>query len=140
WGALEAYRRHPWAVRIPIAGPPRTPNQVRWLEDALAVLHGTPLDETQKMSIVLLLSGYVRNDASLNADLSAAAQSSGTSIGDRMSAYSRELRQFTTADEFPHLHEVLDARVLDHADPPDEEFTFGLERILDGIEALVRAR
>jgi hypothetical protein len=26
------------------------------------------------------------------------------------------------------------------ADHPDHEFVFGLERILDGIEALVRAR
>lgn len=137
WGALAAYRRHPWGVRVPIAGPPRTPNQIRWLEDALAVLHGTPLTETQKMSIVLLISGYVRNDASLNADLSAAAQSTGTSIEARMSGYSRELRRFTTAADFPHVHAVLDAGVLDHADPPDDEFTFGLERILDGIEALI---
>jgi len=27
--------------------------------------------------------------------------------------------------------------VFDRADPPEKEFSFGLERILDGIEALV---
>ena len=125
-------------MRVPIAGPPRTPNQIRWLEDALAALHETPLTETQKMSIVLLVSGYVRNDASLNADLSAATLTTGASLEDRMAAYSGQLRRFTTAADFPHLHAVLDARVLDHADPPDDEFTFGLQRILDGIEVLVR--
>jgi PAS domain S-box-containing protein len=40
----------------------------------------------------------------------------------------------------PALHAVLDAGVFDHADPPDDEFAFGLERILDGIETLVRVR
>jgi hypothetical protein len=31
------------------------------------------------------------------------------------------------------------ARILDEPDDFDAEFTFGLERVLDGIEALVRA-
>jgi hypothetical protein len=30
--------------------------------------------------------------------------------------------------------------VFDTADDPDDEFTFGLERLLDGIEALLRTR
>jgi hypothetical protein len=30
--------------------------------------------------------------------------------------------------------------VFDVHDDPDDEFTFGLERILDGIEALVHTR
>jgi hypothetical protein len=30
--------------------------------------------------------------------------------------------------------------VFDKHDDPDDEFTFGLERILDGVGALVRAR
>jgi hypothetical protein len=34
----------------------------------------------------------------------------------------------------------MDAGVFDRADPPDEELAFGLDRILDGVEALVRRR
>jgi hypothetical protein len=26
------YRRHPWVLRIPISGPPVTPNAIAWLE------------------------------------------------------------------------------------------------------------
>jgi hypothetical protein len=33
---------------------------------------------------------------------------------------------------------VLDAGVFDHPDHPDDEFVFGIERILDGVAALVR--
>ena len=38
------------------------------------------------------------------------------------------------------MRAVLDAGVLDQADGPDDEFLFGLERVLDGIDVLVRAR
>jgi hypothetical protein len=31
----------------------------------------------------------------------------------------------------------LAAGVFDNADPPENEFSFGLERILDGVEALI---
>jgi hypothetical protein len=34
---------------------------------------------------------------------------------------------------------VLAAGVFDTADPPETEFSVGLERILDGIEALICA-
>ena len=36
WTYHDALRRHPWVLRIPISGPPVTPNQVAWLEDGLA--------------------------------------------------------------------------------------------------------
>jgi hypothetical protein len=57
-----------------------------------------------------------------------------------MRGYSDTLRRLTHPDSFPALHAVLDAGVFDHAEPPDDEFAFGLERILDGIETLIRAR
>jgi hypothetical protein len=57
-----------------------------------------------------------------------------------MRRYGQTLRRLTGPDRFPALHTLLDAGVFDRADPPDEEFAFGLERLLDGIEALVRAR
>ena len=59
---------------------------------------------------------------------------------DAMRGYRDTLRGLTDADRFPALHALLDAGVFDRADPPDDEFAFGLERILDGVEALIRAR
>jgi hypothetical protein len=57
-----------------------------------------------------------------------------------MRGYSDTLRALADAERFPALREILDAGVFDRADPPDEEFRFGLERILDGIEALIVSR
>jgi AcrR family transcriptional regulator len=137
WTYHDALRRHPWVLRVPIGGPPVTPNQVRWLEDGLAALGETRLTEPEKLSVVLLVSGFVRNEATLAADIAAAAAQTGAEI---MPMWGALLLQLTDAERFPALHAVLAARVFDRADPPEQEFAFGLERILDGVEALISSR
>lgn len=133
WSQHERMRRHAWAVRVPIAGPPTTPNQVAWMESVLWALRDTGLAEDEKASVLLLLSGYVRNEATLAAELMAA----GFISDEQMMGYSRLLATLTDSDRFPALHALLEAGVFDRADPPEKEFGFGLERILDGIEALI---
>ena len=133
WGYHERLSAHPWAVRVPITGPPSTPNQVAWMERALWCLRATGLSEEDKASVLLLLSGYVRNDATLTVELTAA----GFISDETMLGYSRRLATLTDPDRFPALHALLGAGVFDRADPPEKEFGFGLDRILDGIEALI---
>jgi AcrR family transcriptional regulator len=135
WGYHARLREHPWGLRVPISGPPITPNQVAWLEDGLWSLRDTGLSEEDKASVVLVISGYVRSEGTLTADLSAA----NPSPGDVMSGYPQLLAALTDARRFPAIHAVLAAGVFDTADHPDKEFAFGLERILDGIDALIRA-
>ncbi len=84
------YRRNPWVLRIPISGPPVTPNAIAWLERGLDCLRDTGLREDEKLSVILLLTGYVRNQATLEADI-AAAQAAGTARADAemMASYGR---------------------------------------------------
>ena len=70
------YRRNPWVLRIPISGPPVTPNAMAWLERGLDCLRDTGLQEDEKLSAMLLLTGFVRGQAALQADI-AAAQAAG---------------------------------------------------------------
>jgi AcrR family transcriptional regulator len=143
WAELGVYRRHPWVLRVPISGPPATPNQVVWLERGLRCLRDTGLAEGEKLSVMLLLTGFVRNWGRLEADLAVAAAAAGVSEQAAMSGYGRLLARLTDKERFPALHAVIEAGVLDEPDgpeDPDAEFVFGLERVLDGIEALVRAR
>jgi hypothetical protein len=97
-------------------------------------MHDTGLGEDEKASVLLLLSGYVRNDATLTVELTA----SGFISDEAMLGYSRRLATLTDPERFPAIHALLKAGVFDRADPPEKEFSFGLERILDGIEALIR--
>ena len=57
-----------------------------------------------------------------------------------MRGYVDTLRGVVDGERFPALQAVIDAGVFDRADPPDEELAFGLDRILDGVEVLVRRR
>jgi AcrR family transcriptional regulator len=140
WGSVQAMRAHPWSVHVPITGPPLGPNATGWFEDALRSLRGTALAEAEKASIVMMLSGYVRNHVLVMGEVQAHFLNAAATPHDAMRAYSATLRRLTDTERFPALHVLLDAGVFDQADPPDEEFTFGLERILDGIDALMRAR
>jgi AcrR family transcriptional regulator len=134
---MEAMWRHPWAVEAPVAGPPLAPHAVAWFEDALAALDGTGLTPAEKPSVVLMLSGYVTNHVTVMRQVAQSFLAEGDAA---MRGYADTLRALTDAERFPALHAVLDAGVFDRADPPDQEFAFGLERILDGIEALIRTR
>jgi AcrR family transcriptional regulator len=140
WAYHDVLREHPWIVRIPITSPPPLPNQVAWMEDCLHSMRATALAEGEKASVLLLLSGFVRNEAILTADLEANFLARAASPDAAMSGYSSLLRRLTDAERFPSLHTVLDAGVFDVADDPNDEFRFGLERILDGVQALVSRR
>ena len=132
--------RNLWMLRIPISTPPITPHSVAWMERGLVCLRGTGLDEGEKLRIILLVSGFVRNEATLTADVEAAARASGRTADETMASYSRLLAKLTDPHRFPAVTAALASGALDRADDPDEEFTFGLERVLDGIEVLVEAR
>jgi AcrR family transcriptional regulator len=137
WTYHDALRRHPWVLRVPIGGPPVTPNQVRWLEDGLAALRDTGLPESEKLSVILLVSGFVRNEATLAADIAAAAAASGAEI---MPGWAQLLERVTDAERFPALHAALGSEAFARDDDPDDEFVFGLGRVLDGVEVLIEAR
>jgi AcrR family transcriptional regulator len=140
WAMRAAYQRHPWAVRIPISGLPIMPNEVAWFEQGLAGLHDSGLAEAEKASVIMLVSGYVRNLTATEADIQAAIRASGTTPDAWMSAYPRMLAKLADPGRFPALAKFIASGVFDVHDDPDDEFTFGLERILDGIDALVRTR
>jgi AcrR family transcriptional regulator len=137
WAELATMRASIWAVPMPISGPPATPNQVAWMEQGLRCMRGTGLTEGQKMSVILLLSGYVRSQAMLEAQLSEAIRTAGITDQQMMLDYNRILATVIDPQRFPELTAVVESGVMGKADPPDEEFTFGLQRILDGIGTLV---
>src|SRR5579859_1520904 len=139
WALRDGARRHPWVVRIPLNSLPIMPNEVAWFENALACMAGTGLTEARKASVIMLLAGYVRNLATTEADIAAAIQASGLSPAEWMSSYPRMLGQLTDAQRFPALTAFIAAGVFDAEDGPDDEFIFGLDRILDGVEVLVGA-
>jgi AcrR family transcriptional regulator len=139
WALRAGARRHPWVVRIPLSGLPIMPNEVAWFENALACLAGTGLSEARKASVIMLLAGYVRNLATTEADIGAAIRASGLAPSQWMASYPRMLAELTDPLRFPALTRFIAAGVFEVDDGPDDEFIFGLDRILDGVAVLIEA-
>jgi AcrR family transcriptional regulator len=133
--ARERYGHHPWVLKVPITAPPLGPNNVAWMEAALDAMAGIPLSEPDKVSTLLLITGFVRNEATLSADIAAGRRAGAPSL-----AYGAILSRLTDADRFPAVHRAIASGTLDDddADDFDADFDYGLERILDGIDALIR--
>lgn len=135
---LAVLRRHRWVVRVPISGPPVTPNQVRWLEHGLSGLSSTRLSGDEKLAVLLLLNGFVRNQAMLEADL--AAIEAGNAAMQGMAGYGRVLSELIDVERLPAIAALIRDAALGEAGGRHDDFEFGLERILDGVEALIARR
>jgi AcrR family transcriptional regulator len=140
WTYREALGRSPWTLRVTISEPPNTPRQIAWFEHGLTSLHGTGLTENEKVSVIMLLSGYVRNTEAMYHGIAEALAAADSNADQMMSSYSDVLRQVIDPVRFPSVAFALQEGVFDQPDSVEGEFGFGLERILDGIDVLVRVR
>jgi AcrR family transcriptional regulator len=139
WAETAAYRRHPWALRVPIAGLPALPNQVAWMDHGLQCLAGTGISEDAKLSTILLISNLVRGYGAMEQDLAVAFRAADGDADEMMASFGRTVSLFADPERFPALSEALASGALNQADPPEQEFVFGLERVLDGIDVLITA-
>jgi hypothetical protein len=108
-----------------------TPNLLGWAEAILKVLTGAGLSPAESLSCALLLDGYARRIASARRDV---RDSTTTSV--QPAAVARFLE--------PRLHElgysILAALMAGNQytdEVHDADVTFGLDRILDGIDVLI---
>jgi AcrR family transcriptional regulator len=135
----EAMLRSPWVVHLPVSGPPITPHQIAWLEQALRFFGDTKLTEDEKLSSVLLVSGYAWRSTTLAIDMMNADGPDGK--WPRILAnYGQILTRVTEPSKFPALRAMIASGAFDRPGDFADEFTFGLDRILDGIGILIRER
>jgi AcrR family transcriptional regulator len=134
---IGAFRDHPWFGDIPISGVPITPNNLKIVDWALRSTRNLPLSQYEKMAIVLLLSGYARWCGMIQRDMDRALQSGASPGAFSGVDYTAALKQLVTPERFPDLHPVVMSGAYTEENEDEErvnDFDFGLERILDGIE------
>lgn len=123
-GNLVVFHEHSWMLSV--VGGQRTlgPNEMAWAEAAVAAMSGLALTAKAKLDTLSLVNGYVRGAAQLSAP-----QGVGPVIDIEAMA--------SRWEEYPAFKAAITDE--DVRDPRSEEtFEFGLERVLDGIEQLVR--
>ena len=124
---LDGYIRHPWTLAATVGPRPIGPREVGWTEAALAALAGTPLTRAERLDAIVVLVGHARMLAQQAASRHPEAQLNA--------AFARVVGE--RRDRYPELAAALRESGPDNQ---DQAFEFGLARILDGIEALVRPR
>jgi len=130
------YAEHPWMLDIPITGTGVTPNNLAWLDAALAVLEPLPFDDDRKLSVVLALLAQGRFEGTVLRGYRTAAADAGGTIDDVGSRDNALMAQLVTAAEFPHVHAAFVAGAFAGDDQAAEDpFGFGFSRVLDGVEA-----
>ena len=131
------YLEHPWILSLPITGAPITPSSSAWLDAALAVLDGTPLNDVERLATALSVMGQSRWYGIVLAGYAEQARLTGLPPEGVSAREAALFDRVITAEEFPALRHAIDAGVFtDEANP----FRFGLQRILDGVAAYIEAR
>ncbi|MGI9823241.1 TetR/AcrR family transcriptional regulator C-terminal domain-containing protein [Agromyces sp. Marseille-Q5079] len=143
-GIRSGYAEHPWLVDIPVSGAPITPNALAIVDWFLREVRELPLSDGEKMSALLMFTSYARATSAQDRDIARAAAASDPAevTGERTFA---TLMEFVTPERFPHLAPLfLGGGYVEQAhegEPPgpstDEDFAFGLQRMLDGIATYV---
>jgi AcrR family transcriptional regulator len=126
WASLTyaGFQQHPWFIGV-VLGRLMGPNQLGWLEVAVAAMADTPLPAQERVWAVLTVNGHVRSLAPFVPPAPGALP-----VEDWESGLLQLMRGHP--DRFPALNQAI---VEGGFEPVDDDVEFGLQRILDGIEA-----
>lgn len=120
---------HSWSVEL--AQRPHTPGprELTWFEAGLGAMSALPLRGSEKLDLLALLVGHV---------MSLVRQRTGTTAPEESLATGLAPILATHADDYPHTAAAFAETA--HNSARDNALSFGIERVLDGISALVTER
>jgi AcrR family transcriptional regulator len=132
--------RHPWITQMPMAAPPVAPNSLHFVERGLATLDETGLADADKLRIIGLLSSYTLSEARMANDAARAAAAAQAAAGDGPSGppvpFESLLRELLDEQTYPRLYRIAWTPAAAAVSERDE-FRWGIDRILDGVAALI---
>jgi AcrR family transcriptional regulator len=151
---------HPWITQMPMAAPPVAPNSLHFVERGLEAMDETGLPDVMKIRIIGLLASYTLSEARMAADAMRAAKAAMAATVQANTADAGSVQPGLAADGTDDppgpppsfealLRELVDERTYprvyrlawqpEPATPMSEreEFLFGVDVILDGVQALI---
>lgn len=130
---------HPWLLHIAASRPLLGPNVTALYDAELAAVDGLGLTDIEMDLIVSLLDDYVRGTARGAAEAAEAQARTGMSDQQWWEAYGPLLAEVLDPARYPTAVRVGSAAgaEYDAAHDPARSFTFGLQRIIDGIDAFI---
>ncbi|MER7762128.1 TetR/AcrR family transcriptional regulator [Streptomyces sp. NPDC097619] len=129
--ARAALNRHPWATGVMESRSHPGPATLRHHDAVLGTLRGGGFSVELAAHAYSLLDSYVYGFALTEAALPFGPQDVEEAVGDLLAAF--------PVGEYPHLAEVAEQHVLRPGYTYGAEFGYGLELLLDGLEARLAA-
>ena len=130
WAAVvrAGYQAHPWLDAIPPSATPTTPNRIAIVDAGLHAMRSLKADGRIKLTVTLLLLGYVAMFQSASRDnLDPAVRGA--------------LRSLIDTERYPELAPLVEDGIFDEPiENTDSVFFFGFQRFLDGIEVWMHGR
>jgi AcrR family transcriptional regulator len=137
------FHRHPWILQVAaMSRPPLGPNVIAKYDHELRAVEGIGLTDVEMDSVLTLVLEYVQGTARNAVEASQAERRTGMTDEGWWSANAPLLGMVFDAERYPTAARVGTAAGAAHgaAYDPDQAFEFGLQRVLDGVEAFVRSR
>jgi AcrR family transcriptional regulator len=138
----ELYLRHPWLLYVASSRPPLGPGLMAKYEYELEAVEGIGLTDVEMDAAIALVNGYVHGAVRSAVDAKQVIQSSGITDKEWWLAHAPLLEKIGDAQKFP-LASRVGTTVGEEFDAPydsDFLFSFGLDRVLDGLAALLSAK
>jgi AcrR family transcriptional regulator len=137
----DLFTLHSWVADVSTSRPPLGPGLMAKYEHELQALEGLGLDDVEMDAALTFLLGFVQAAARSAADAAAARQDSAMSEGQWWAANAPLLSRVFDETKYPTASRVGAAAGAAHgaAYDPDHAYTFGLQRVLDGLSALIDA-
>jgi AcrR family transcriptional regulator len=128
---FSRFWRHPWALEVTVGPRAIGPNELGWIEEAVAALAGTGLDGGEMLDVAATLAGHVR---------AIVQQRSAPADGRPEQAMEAAITGLLRGrqERFPALTAALGPGT--ERGSQDKAFDFGLARILDGVGLLIASR
>ncbi|MEE1754715.1 TetR/AcrR family transcriptional regulator [Streptomyces sp. SP18CS02] len=129
---ITVFHQHPWVLAATVGPRVPGPGELSWLERAVSALDGTGLNGAERMDAAVLLIGHMRG-ITQQAQAAGPAGNPEAHLGAVLGDLLRE-----HGEPFPALTAALASAL--HTEGQDQAWEFGLQRILDGLAALIDRR
>jgi AcrR family transcriptional regulator len=133
------YLRHPWMLQIFTGRPPLGPHSLAKYDLELRVVDGIGLSDVEMDAAVTLVQTHVEGVARRKIEAERAERRSGLSDAQWWEAAGPALAEVFDPGRFPVAGRVGQAAGQAHqaAYNLEHEYTFGLDRLIEGLEALI---
>jgi len=134
--------RHPWMLQVGKTRPPLGPMIMAKYEYELGAVDGIGLTDVEMDSVLTLVLGHAEISARRAVDAARTVEESGLTDEQWWSVSAPLLERILDASRYPIASRVGTAagEAYNAASDPHHEFEFGLERVLDGVQAFLDSR